>query len=437
MRTAIFLLLCISTLFLRAQTDYLINVGIGEEIPDVVLYDIHDRQNGTAKLRELSNDKLVILDFWATWCGACLGAMPKLDSIAKQHPNIELITVTRQGPETVMDFLDRRRNRGDYAFTSPKLFGDTLLYKLFPHRIIPHYVWIKDGKVMDITEEVTRESVKHALKEGTTNLRSKMERRVEKLDRYKNSLLQFLQHSQEPDLSVIKGYSLITGYVDRLGATGGYNRVYLDSVDKTRFTGVNMALSNLYRVAHGKARRYINDAAVEIRSKDPYFGGNELRGMRFEDWLADYGVSYELVVDADKDPFEKMVSDLQDAFPQFKAYIANTADTCLVLEIFEHDPPKEWKVESDRSASYLNGEDGIAVDHGTVSGLMTALEAFVFRKEGYPLIDATGYKGKIKINLYGRLNTLDETNIALHPYGLRITKKIASFDKLIIEDDKK
>src|SRR5690606_39035344 len=107
---------------------------------------IHDRAESTIELRKLSNEKLVILDFWATYCGACLAAMPKLDSIVQEHPDeIEVITVTGQEKELVLEFLEKRKNRGGYVHKSPKLFGDTILSKLFPHTFIPHYVWMKDG----------------------------------------------------------------------------------------------------------------------------------------------------------------------------------------------------------------------------------------------------------------------------------------------------
>jgi thiol-disulfide isomerase/thioredoxin len=31
------------------------------------------------------NGKLMILDFWATWCGACISKFPKLDSLQKKY----------------------------------------------------------------------------------------------------------------------------------------------------------------------------------------------------------------------------------------------------------------------------------------------------------------------------------------------------------------
>lgn len=433
-----FLTICIllSSLGSWAQ-EKLLNVDVGDETPDIILYDIHDRSESTIELRKLSNEKLVILDFWATYCGACLAAMPRIDSIARERPDqIEVITVTKQDKELVMEFFEKRKQRGDYVHRSPKLFGDTILSKLFPHRFIPHYVWMKDGKVIALTERVTREAVQQALLEGETKLRKKVDITVIPWDKNQKSLLQHLQDIDSLDMDAWTHYSLLTtGYLEKVGPRMGYTQVHLDSINLVRFTGAHIPLARLYRIAYGRSKWYVNDAGFEIRSGSSFFATEGLTGMRVVDWLGDHGVSYETIVNKETDLFAKMASDLKEAFPQFRAYIEKTRDTCLVLEVFDEKPQKPWKVYNEDEGRYKTDMDCITVENGTIRGFMTSLETTVFLNSKIPMVDGIGYPGKISVSICGRLGTLAAINEALAPYGLRITKKEAWYDKLIIEDN--
>jgi thioredoxin 1 len=54
----------------------------------------------------LNSDKLVLVDFWAEWCGPCRMVAPVLEEIAADYP--ETITIAKldidANPETARDF---------------------------------------------------------------------------------------------------------------------------------------------------------------------------------------------------------------------------------------------------------------------------------------------------------------------------------------------
>lgn len=50
-------------------------------------------------------DKLVLLDFWATWCGPCRMVSPVVDEVAEEHPEFKVgkVNVDEQ-PELAQQF---------------------------------------------------------------------------------------------------------------------------------------------------------------------------------------------------------------------------------------------------------------------------------------------------------------------------------------------
>ena len=70
-------------------------------------FQLPDKDGLDVKLSTL-NDKIVIVELWATWCSPCLKEIPKIPALRKKNPNIEfyLISLDRS-PVKMKKFIER------------------------------------------------------------------------------------------------------------------------------------------------------------------------------------------------------------------------------------------------------------------------------------------------------------------------------------------
>ncbi len=62
----------------------------GEKFPDFTFVDLNGKKHDTQDYK----GKIIVLNFWATWCAPCIVEFPKLIKLAKDNPDIILIALS-------------------------------------------------------------------------------------------------------------------------------------------------------------------------------------------------------------------------------------------------------------------------------------------------------------------------------------------------------
>lgn len=132
---ALFLLFCLSPLLLPAQSRM--------EIRD---YTFKDMRNKNVHLKDYKG-KVVVLDFWASWCQPCLVSFPTTTAVMQEFEgqNVVLLTIgTDKGKRHWKQAVNKHKPPGIALYAKPKHPALTALAVQY----LPRYVILdKKGQV--------------------------------------------------------------------------------------------------------------------------------------------------------------------------------------------------------------------------------------------------------------------------------------------------
>jgi thiol-disulfide isomerase/thioredoxin len=118
----------------------------GEEAPPLALPRIEPggRLGAPVALADLRG-RIVLVDFWATWCGPCVQSLPALDRFSRAHPDAAVLSVNVDDPVAARAMFDEHH----YAMTLLADDGDTSAR--YGVGSIPHLVLVdRAGIVRDV-----------------------------------------------------------------------------------------------------------------------------------------------------------------------------------------------------------------------------------------------------------------------------------------------
>jgi thiol-disulfide isomerase/thioredoxin len=122
---------------------FALNPLLGKPAPSFVTVDPDDK---TIDLKSHLGRDVIMLDFWATWCGPCIIAMPHIAEVAKKYEGKGFVFYSvnvGEDPDTVKGFLDQMNLDMRVAMDF-----DGKIQKMFQGSFLPYTVLIgKDGTV--------------------------------------------------------------------------------------------------------------------------------------------------------------------------------------------------------------------------------------------------------------------------------------------------
>ena len=398
---------------------------VGDPVPEILLKDIVNYPKETARLSDFEG-QLLILDFWATWCAPCVKAIPKLEQLQRDFGNqLQVLMVTSQPKSTITSFFSTRNS------SLPSVSGDQTLSKLFPHKHVPHEVWIKDGKVVAITDdtEVNTENIRALLSAKATAL-------SEKKSNFDYDLTQPLlidgNGGQSKDLQY---HSVITCYLDGIGGGG----VYTDSLNSYKIRALNGTVLQLYREA---VRHMGNTVLAHPNRCISMFDEQDVlpppKVSAYSPGARDKYYCYELII-----PFalkakagELMLDDLNRFFGSTHHLHAGIEKRQVKCWILKQDGALEKLASNSPTSKITSDDSGWLVYLKQPFPTFYRAVASLYKNAPCPVIDQTGITSDIDISFPPKEKDIHRFKDYLNQYGLTLEQEFCEIDMLVIQQFK-
>lgn len=390
-----------------------IPLKIGEQVPDT-LWDLplqvvnHPEQKKTVSLKDFRG-KLIILDFWATWCGSCISGMEKMHALKEQfRDKVEIIAVTIEAAEKAQKFLQtnpRVKHLGLFSVTGPNA-----LHKYFPYAVLPHYAWISaEGKVVAASsdEQITAANLNKALQGAELQFAMK----------------EFMRRDQPVFLDRVPTNALLKKYAVLVeGKVEGLPSVRTARKTGEKITGVcysNLPLINIYRGIAAELISGMKDKQflAEVDKPDPLLIEGKMKDADY------YTFDYE-------DPafrIESLLHQLNTSSGYYGRVEKRTVD-CLLLVRTTPDDLIRSKGGIQRFKLFYRTESSLR--NAPVALLVSRLNGTDVA--GPFVINQTNYELPVDLDLNASPGDIEGITRELHRYGLGLVKARREIELFVI-----
>lgn len=386
----IFFLILFSQTATNAQEKKL---KIGDTAPELKLTKLLQGQNSTLPLLSDLKGKVVVLEFWATWCGTCIPAMEHLNDLAQKFKDkpVQFIAITSENEARIKQYLEKKPCSGWMGLDEKDETFNAYKFLSYPHSVVID----ANGKIAAVTlpKNITESTLTSLLGGNSISL----------------PLKEDVAFDLEWDKDLITDDTLLQFSIRTSNSTQGAsntskpNRFIFDGV------GITTLFPTAYQIDYNRTVFNLSKTERELK----------------------YRAS--LVVPKGQET---------SLYPIFQQLLQNTFNIKVRREMRETDVLLLQVIESKKNllqpstapeanVSFSFGQGNINGTKQPISKLTGVLENFI----GKPVIDNTGLKGKYDWNLsYNSLKgSLKLTNSLAETMGLELVQAKRPVEFLIFE----
>ncbi len=417
----------------RAQESTLLDLGglnIGDTLAYPVLVDVLNAPDGLLDMESFKG-KLIILDFWHTGCSGCVAAFPKMDSLQQRFENnVQIIAVNTESLDSTERFFSKLKAKWRPRF--PLVTNDRVLNRLFPHKLVPHHVWVdENGVVRYITGGVnTNEKSIREFLAGRGPIMSERPRLVDTALRRGMLLNTAEQHALS--------YSVLTRTIP--GSNTRQRMVWFREGVYTgnRISRNSISALELLLIAFSEGGRFNFEAADSRR----FAGLGDIRYTRplvdtiYDDWYRNYSYNYDVMMEGN--PSDRLFKYMQDHLIRSFNINSDVRMEYRMVYEFRLEDERMFKARQIQEQGYRPSPDSLLYFRNRTPEDAAYLLQKLLVSKGLPDIVTNGIEIPDKMTFFIDRNALAPFSIAalnreLHGYGLTLKRVRRKVPILLLE----
>ena len=407
-------------LILKGYGQQITPLTIGDTVLDITLNNIVNYKATTARLSDFKG-KLLVLDFWGIWCTACINIFPHNNELQRQYGGkLQVLNVAFEPEAKIKPFITNleKRRGAEYRITS--ITGDTLLQQLFPHRTVPHLVWIgPDGVVKAITSATrfTKENIDKILGGETASFQQKKDINMSK-PAFLPSVI------TDSPFSMVHYSLLVNG--DFYDGAGTAQHIFKTGDKAYGLNYTNQTLDYIcFRIGmamleNSGAHPYYNPRLYKVEIKNAQL----LKAFKETIWQ----YAFFLPKNETDSFYYKALKEIS-CYTDYYTGIEKRKMPCLVLTL--NGTKEKFATKGGDDGSPLFSTDSSKLINQPMYVFTNLLNDSKFTE--LPVIDETGYNGNIDIQLNAPY-TLQSITKQLQQQGLSLTPAQRELDIVVVKD---